>query len=93
VRLSQAEIEERLRGLEGWRLKSGKLHREFAFADFNEAFGFMSRVALAADQMDHHPEWFNVWSRVVVNLTTHDAGGVSPKDFELAAIMDELASS
>ncbi len=90
-RLTEAEIAEALQGLAGWQIKGGKLHREFAFSDFNEAFGFMSRVALAAERMDHHPEWFNVWNRVQVELTTHDAGGISEKDLEMASFLNEIA--
>ena len=67
------------------------IRKVFRFADFNEAFGFMSRVALKADQMDHHPEWFNVYNRVEVTLTTHDADGVTELDVELAGFMDEQA--
>jgi 4a-hydroxytetrahydrobiopterin dehydratase len=77
--------------LEDWRLVEGKLHREFRFPDFVVAFGFMSSVALVAESMNHHPEWFNVYGRVVVDLTTHDAGGVTELDLELARRMDELA--
>ena len=65
--------------------------REYKFADFNEAFGWMARVALAAEKMDHHPEWFNVWNRVEVTLSTHDAGGLTERDTALARIMDTLA--
>jgi 4a-hydroxytetrahydrobiopterin dehydratase len=75
----------------GWTLASGKLHREFRFKDFNEAFGFMSRCALAAEAMNHHPEWFNVWNKVVVDLATHDAGGVTERDLDLAGKMNEIA--
>ena len=67
--------------------------RKFSFNDFNSAFGFMTRAALKAEQMDHHPEWFNVYNRVEVTLATHDAGGVTNKDIELALFMDELATS
>lgn len=68
------------------------ISRTFVFADFNAAFGFMTRVALKADQMDHHPEWFNVWNRVEVTLATHDAGGLTQRDLDLAAAMSRLAS-
>jgi 4a-hydroxytetrahydrobiopterin dehydratase len=68
----------------------GKLHRELRFADFVEAFGFMSRVALVAEAMGHHPEWRNVWNRVVIDLTTHDTGGLSTLDVELARRIDQL---
>jgi 4a-hydroxytetrahydrobiopterin dehydratase len=75
----------------GWEVVDGKLHREFRFADFVEAFGFMSRCALAAEKMDHHPEWSNVWNRVTVDLVTHDAGGITDRDLTLAARMNEFA--
>ena len=74
-----------------WTIVDGKLHRELRFADFNEAFGFMCRVALIAEAMGHHPEWFNVWNKVVIELTTHDAGGLSSWDVELAGRIDGLA--
>ena len=89
--LGEAELREALAGLSGWTLRDGRLHKEFRFADFNQAFGFMTRVALVAEKMDHHPDWSNVWSRVVVDLVTHDAGGVTKRDLELAARMDALA--
>ena len=91
ARLSDAEIRTRLATLPGWSLAAGKLRREFRFADFSEAFGFMARAALAAEKLDHHPEWSNVWNRVTVELSTHDAGGLTALDFELAAAMDRLA--
>lgn len=78
-------------GLTGWSLRGQRLHREYRFAGFVEAFGFMSSVALVAERMDHHPEWSNVYSRVVVELTTHDAGGVTERDLRLARRMEELA--
>ena len=92
-KLSDEAIEEALRAHPGWSIEADKLHREFRFADFNAAFAFMTRVALAAEQLDHHPEWSNVFDRVVVDLTTHDAGGLSPRDFELAAKMDLFAET
>jgi len=76
--------------LPAWSLKDGKLHRELRFANFSEAFAFMVRVALAAESMDHHPEWSNVWNRVVIDLTTHDSGGLSSLDLELARRIDVL---
>jgi 4a-hydroxytetrahydrobiopterin dehydratase len=76
-----------------WRLSNGKLKREIRFADFNQAFGFMTRVALVAETMGHHPEWSNVWNRVVIELTTHDLGGLSGLDVELAKRIDALAGS
>jgi 4a-hydroxytetrahydrobiopterin dehydratase len=79
--------------LEGWASVAEKdaISKTFKFADFNAAFGFMTRVALKADQLDHHPEWFNVYNRVEVVLTTHDADGVSGLDVEMARFMDEIA--
>jgi 4a-hydroxytetrahydrobiopterin dehydratase len=79
--------------LTGWKAVDGRdaITRQFKFADFNAAFGFMTRVALKADKMDHHPEWSNVYNKVDVVLTTHDAGGVTDKDIELATFMDEAA--
>ena len=90
-KLSQEEIEQRLGQLEGWTLKDGKLHRDFVFADFVRAFAFMTRIALVAEAMGHHPEWFNVYNRVSIDLRTHDVGGLSASDFELAARVNELA--
>lgn len=78
--------------LPGWAPVEGRdaLKKTFKFKSFNEAWGFMSRVALAAEKLNHHPEWFNVYNRVRVQLTTHDAGGISDKDFALAARMNAL---
>lgn len=82
-----------LAGLSGWREVDGRdaIAKTFAFADFNEAFGWMSRVALVAEKMDHHPEWMNVYKTVNVTLSTHDAGGVTDKDIRLAEAMDRMA--
>jgi len=88
--LSAAEIEDLLRRHPHWQLREGKLWRELRFADFNEAFGFMSRVALVAEAMGHHPEWSNVWNRVTIALTTHDCGGLSALDGELASRIDAI---
>ncbi len=88
--LSPAEIAVRLQALPGWSHVDGALRRDFVFTDFSEAFGFMTRVALAAEKMDHHPDWSNVWNRVGVSLRTHDAGGVTDLDFGLAAVMHRL---
>lgn len=87
------EIESFLQKYPSWQWTKGKkaIHKSFSFSDFNAAFGFMSRAALKAEQMNHHPEWFNVYGRVDVTLTTHDAGGVSAKDIELALFMDKAA--
>jgi len=90
-KLTDAEIQEQLTGLSGWTIENGKLHKQFQFRSFIEAFGFMTRVALVAESMNHHPEWFNVYNRVTINLMTHDAGGISPLDFQLAKRADALA--
>jgi 4a-hydroxytetrahydrobiopterin dehydratase len=91
-KLKDDELEGALASLPGWSLVGGKLHREYRFADFVEAFAFMTACALVAEQRNHHPEWSNVWNRVVVDLTTHDAGGISALDVALAAKMDALAA-
>ena len=90
AKLSESEIHSALRGLSPWTLANGKLHREYKFPDFVHAFGFMTSVALVAEAMGHHPEWSNVYDRVTVDLTTHDAGGISAKDFELAGKLEAL---
>jgi 4a-hydroxytetrahydrobiopterin dehydratase len=90
-KLSDAELNAALAELPGWRLEKGKLHREYKFADFIHAFGFMAMSALAIEKMNHHPEWFNVYNRVAVYLVTHDAQGITAKDVELAAILDKTA--
>ena len=91
-RLGDDDLAAALAELPGWSLAAGKLHREYRFADFNAAFGFMTRVALEAERMNHHPEWSNVWNRVVVDLTTHDSGGVTASDVALARKMEKLAA-
>ena len=91
-KLNDADVQSRLAQAPGWTLASGKLHREYKFADFVHAFGFMATAAIAIEKMNHHPEWFNVYNRVVVDLTTHDAGGISERDFQLAALLDQFAS-
>ncbi len=91
-KLDDAEVESRLGGLDGWSLQEGKLHREYQFANFIEAFGFMTKVAIVAESADHHPEWFNVYRTVRIDLTTHEASGISERDFDLARKIDELAS-
>lgn len=89
-KLTDAEIEERLKKASGWSLAGGKLHREFTCKDFASAFGNMTRVALVAESMNHHPEWFNVWNKVVIDLNTHSVQGISNLDFDLAAKIDEI---
>jgi 4a-hydroxytetrahydrobiopterin dehydratase len=90
-KLTEVEIESRLAGLSGWTIANGKLHREFQFKDFVSAFAFMTAVALIAESKNHHPEWFNVYNKVIVDLTTHDVQGISALDFELAAAANALA--
>lgn len=76
--------------VEGWDLIDAKLHRELAFADFSEAFGFMVRVALIAEQLDHHPDWSNSWNRVVIDITSHDRGGVTQRCVDFATRVNSL---
>ncbi len=92
-KLSDDEVKERLRRLNGWTLVGGKLHREFVCQDFVAAFGNMTRVALVAEAMNHHPEWFNVWNKVVIDLNTHSVKGISQLDFELAGKIDAIFSA
>ena len=73
-----------------WQIKQEKLYRSFRFKDFNQAFAFMTRVALLAEKLNHHPEWFNVYNRVEIELTTHDAGGISEKDIEMAGAINAM---
>ena len=94
-KLSQQGLESALQELnetvdKAWQLKEGKLQNAFKFADFVAAFGFMSQVALLAEKADHHPEWFNVYNKVAISLTTHEAGGISTRDFALAAAIEKL---
>jgi 4a-hydroxytetrahydrobiopterin dehydratase len=89
--LTADELDALLRELSEWSLVDGKLHREFTFADFVEAFGFMARAALVAERLNHHPEWSNVWNTVTVDLVTHSAGGITASDADLARGLDELA--
>ena len=91
TKLADADVTQRLAALPAWTVKDGKLHRELTFPDFTQAFAFMTDVAREADALDHHPEWFNVYNRVVIDLATHDAGGVTTLDFELARRAEDLA--
>jgi 4a-hydroxytetrahydrobiopterin dehydratase len=91
-KLDDSAIRDALTRLPGWSYANGKLHRELRFRDFVEAFGFLSSVALVAERMNHHPEWTNVYARVSIDLVTHDAGGVTELDLELARRISELAS-
>jgi len=89
-RLTDLEIGRALTGLDNWSY-TGKLHKQYTFPDFVHAFGFMATAALVIEKLNHHPEWSNSWNRVTVDLTTHDAGGVSARDFELARELDRIA--
>ena len=88
--LAAEEIQRRLQQLTNWGLREGKLYRHIQFSSFNTAFGFMTQVALLAERADHHPEWFNVYNRVEIWLTTHAAGGISERDFALALQINDL---
>jgi len=93
ARPARIGVDEALAQLSGWRAAEGReaICKSYRFADFGQAFAFMTRAALAAERLDHHPEWFNVYNRVDVTLATHDAGGVTALDVKLARIMDEAA--
>ena len=92
-KLTNPALKEALASLKGWERvpRRSAIRKTFRFRDFNEAFGFMGRIALMAEKMDHHPEWFNVYNRVEIVLSTHDAGGVSGKDIALARFIDRTA--
>jgi len=90
IRLSSDEISQELKDLPGWSVKNEKLHKDFEFDSFNEAFGFMTRAAMEIEKMNHHPEWFNVYNRLSVDLMTHDAGGITKNDIHLAKILNLL---
>ncbi len=92
-KLSDTDIQAKLGNMPGWSVVDGKLHREYKFQDFVHAFGFMASVALVAESMNHHPEWFNVYSTVNVDLATHDAGGITELDFTLAGKMEDIAGT
>ena len=90
MRLSDEQIKTELTGLSGWSVVNGKLHKDFVFDDFVEAFGFMTRAAIHIEKMNHHPEWFNVYNKISVDLTTHDAGGITQNDIVLARTLNSL---
>ncbi len=90
MRLSSESIDYELKNLRGWTVVNNKIHKEFEFDDFNQAFGFMTRAAMHIEKMNHHPEWFNVYNKIVVDLTTHDAGGITQNDINLAKILNSL---
>jgi 4a-hydroxytetrahydrobiopterin dehydratase len=90
AKLSEQQIEADLQNLKGWSVVSGNLHRVFEFKDFTHAFAFMTQVALAAEKMDHHPDWSNSWNKVTVHLSTHSAGGLTRNDFDLAGKIQQI---
>jgi 4a-hydroxytetrahydrobiopterin dehydratase len=92
-KLSDADVQKNLHTVNGWSLKNGKLHKEFECKDFVTAFGKMTQVALVAEWMNHHPEWFNVWNKVVIDLNTHSVQGISNLDFQLAEKINEIFGS
>lgn len=91
MKLSDEQIKNELKSLNGWTIQNGKLHKEFAFSDFVKAFSFMTKIALHAEKMNHHPEWFNVYNRITIDLMTHDAGGITTNDVELARFIESAS--
>jgi 4a-hydroxytetrahydrobiopterin dehydratase len=89
-KLSESEITQEVEKLDGWKIVDGKVNKTFEFDDFVEAFGFMTKVAMNAEKINHHPEWFNVYNRVRIDLVTHDVSGISNYDIKLARIIDTI---
>ena len=89
--LSEKLIEQALQNLPGWSVKEGKLHKAFKFNNFTQAFGFMTQAAIVSEKQDHHPEWFNVYNEVIVDLVSHDSKGITPRDIKLAGSMNAIA--
>ena len=89
-RLSEQEIEREVSKLKGWKVANGKLNQKFEFNNFVQAFGFMTKVAMEAEKLNHHPEWFNVYNKVIIDLVTHDVEGISNYDIRLASIINHL---
>ncbi len=89
-KLTDEEVKAQMGEVDGWTIKEGKLHKTIEFTTFNEVFGFMTRAAMEIEKINHHPEWSNVYNRVVINLVTHDVGGLSNYDFKLAKILNGL---
>ncbi|MDH2908191.1 MAG: 4a-hydroxytetrahydrobiopterin dehydratase [Candidatus Nitrosotalea sp.] len=89
-KLTEEQIRVELQGLQGWSMVNGKLHKDFVFEDFIEAFGFMCKAAIHIEKMNHHPEWFNVYNKISVDLVTHDAGGITQNDVFLAKTLNSL---
>jgi len=90
MKLSSESIDHELKNLKGWTVVNNKIHKEFEFDDFNQAFGFMTRAAMHIEKMNHHPEWFNVYNKIVIDLTTHDARGITQNDINLAKNLNSL---
>ena len=90
VKLSDNEIEDSLKELNGWTVLNGKLHKEIEFADFDEAWKFMTIAVVEIQKMNHHPEWFNVYNKLIIDLMTHDVGGISENDMNLAKFLDKI---
>jgi len=90
-RLDERQIHAALQQLSGWEIQNEKLHRDYKFPDFAHAFGFMATAAVLIEKMNHHPEWSNVYNRVAVDLITHDSGGITQRDVELAQVLDGIA--
>lgn len=91
AKLTDSQISEGLVSLTAWKVVNGKLHREYKFSDFAHAFGFMATAAPLIEKNNHHPEWANVYNRVTVDLSTHDAGGITQKDLDLAKLLEGIA--
>lgn len=91
TKLTDEQIKKELTSLAGWNVVNGKLHKDFVFKDFIDAFGFMSQAAIHIEKMNHHPEWFNVYNKIKVDLVTHDAGGITQNDINLARTLNSLA--
>ena len=90
AKLDNESILHELKNLDGWTVLDEKLHKEFEFDDFNHAFGFMTRASMYIEKINHHPEWFNVYNRLVVDLTTHDDGGITQNDIDLARFLNSI---
>ncbi len=89
-KLTEEQIKAELQGLQGWSVTNGKLHKDFVFDDFIEAFGFMCKAAIHIEKMNHHPEWFNAYNKISIDLVTHDAGGITQNDISLARTLNSL---
>lgn len=92
-KLNESAVKQGMESVTGWSIQNEKLFQEFAFPTFIDAFGFMASVALLAEKQDHHPEWSNVYNKVKINLTTHEAGGITERDFLLASSIDKLLNT